>query len=585
MVNRRSLLLGTAALFVGVAATIVACPPIVFTLPFFSYVPHERPRVFVSHHPIRAIPGQVVTIRVEPDVRDSDGAVVRGVAQLVRQSDGANELKTCDAASDGTFACTFTLRAADDEYVYGGNIDLQNGARVQSRTTYRFRAVASAAPNDLTTLREPVNKVAGLADSYRVQTAFVRDESGSSNGAAIYPEGDFLADIETAVYAGILRDPAYRWRDDQLAFYQYGRTGFTSSFYSGFDTRCGQNPWPADTAFPGALQAMEAVGVLHRHPTSGASLEGTIDPAADLATVFRDCSGPAVKAANVRTFSATSGTQVGRIAKHEFGHAAFGLGDEYTEPNATRSVAAALVNALDTSCCCLVPDSGTGGGGVGIGTRAATVPQLQCLVPGGGTEVRPVFGTVPSVPECPAVLAPTCGATPQAACPQLQGDCVQPRSWLPTEPPAEQDTARPNMFTSKDVCEADRQRAASHPGVEDAARSLGSCRQLCGPGADPCPCEQPEGWIVDVDPAVLRGGRGQEPVDTMGSIAAGRHGGTCAWCVETSLCVRWQLALGETSAEAWAICESPPADAAARERGFFALLRGIADFVKRHVLF
>ena len=576
----------------GVAAGIVACPPLAFTLPYFSYVPHERPRVFVSHHPIRAIPGQAITVRIEPDVRDVDGAVSRGVAQLVRQSDGANELKTCDAAGDGTFACTFTLRAADDEYVYGGNIDLQNGTRVQSRTTYRFRAAASAGPNDLITLREPVKKVASLADSYRVQTAFVRDESGSSNGAPLYPEGDFSADIETAVYEGVLRDPVYRWRDDQLAFYQFGKPGFTSSFYSGLDTRCGQNPWPADAAFPGQLQPMEAVGVLHRHPTSGASVEGTIDPAADLATVFRDCAGPAVKAANIRTFSATSGSDVAQIAKHEFGHGAFGLGDEYTEPNSTRNVAAAVVNVLDTTCCCLVPDAGAGttpggsvpGVGVGIGTRALTASQLQCVVPGGGIEVRPVIGTTSSVPECPAALPPACGATPQAACPQLQGDCVQPRSWLPTEPPAGEDTARPNMFTSKDACEADRVRAASHPGVEDAARGLGSCRQLCGPGTDACPCEQPEGWIVDVDPSV-QPGRGQVPADTMGSVAAGRHGATCAWCVETSLCTRWQMALGESAAEAWGLCESPPQDAAARERGFFALVRGIAEFVKRHIIF
>ena len=578
------------------AVSVVACPPIAFNLPYFSYVPHERPRVFVSHHPIRAVPGQVVTIRLEPDVRDIDGAVTRGVAQLVRQSDGTSELKTCDAASDGTFACTFTLPAADDDFVYGGNIDLQDGTRVQSRTTYRFRAAASAGPNDMITLREPIKKVADLGDSYRVQTAFVRDDGGVAGGAASYPESDFLADVETAVYGGVLRDPAYRWRDDQLAFYQYGKPGFTSSFYSGFDTRCGQNPWPAEAGFPAALQSMEAVGVLHRHPTSGASVEGTIDPSANLATVFRDCAGVAVKAANVRTFSARSGAETGRIAKHEFGHAAFGLGDEYNEPNSTRNVPAALVSQLDTSCCCLLPESGTStvpggsntvpGVGVGIGARLETARQMQCVAPGGATEVRPVLGTVASpLPACPAVLAPACGATPQAACPQLQGDCVQPRSWLPGESPAGEDTARPNMFTSRDACEAGLQRAASHPGVEDAADGLDSCRQLCGPGTDACPCGQAEGWIVDVDPSA-RSGRGrQAPADTMGSIAAGRHGGTCGWCVDTSFCVRWQTALGESASEAWAVCESPPEDAAARERGFFALVRGIAEFVQRHISF
>ena len=41
------------------------------------------------------------------------------------------------------------------------------------------------------------------------------------------------------------------------------------------------------------------------------------------------------------------------------------------------------------------------------------------------------------------------------------------------------------------------------------------------------------------------------------SAAGERHGGTCAWCVETSLCVRWQRALGDDSQKAWETCQAP----------------------------
>src|SRR5688500_6640323 len=57
------------------ATTIVRCelPATAFTS--FSYRPHERPRVFVSHHPLRAVPGQTLTIRLTPDLRAEDGEV------------------------------------------------------------------------------------------------------------------------------------------------------------------------------------------------------------------------------------------------------------------------------------------------------------------------------------------------------------------------------------------------------------------------------------------------------------------------------------------------------------------------------
>src|SRR5205814_10348525 len=98
------------------ATTIIRCPSLAFTP--FSYAPHERPRVFVSHHPIRAVPGAVVTVRLAPDLRSEDGPVAKAVAQLGPAGGGAPELQTCAAETGGTFNCQFTLPAGDQDFVY-----------------------------------------------------------------------------------------------------------------------------------------------------------------------------------------------------------------------------------------------------------------------------------------------------------------------------------------------------------------------------------------------------------------------------------------------------------------------------------
>jgi hypothetical protein len=597
---------GLIALFAIGAATIVACPPIAVQFTPFSYASHERPRVFVSHHPLRAIPGQTVTIRLSPDLRPQDGAVVRAIAQL-GPAGGAPQLETCAGLTDGTFACAFTLPAGDGDFVYSGHVELANNVRVSARTSYRFRAAATIGATEKLTLREPVKPLTDLTDAYRVDTAFVRDDPQAradlahpADPAEIYPESDFLTDVEAAVYDGILLDPVYRWRDAQLAFYEFGRVGFTSSFYSGLDTRCGQNPWPADQRLSDELRDVEVIGVLHRHASAANGAEGEVQPAADLRGVFRDCAGDAVKSApsdpssapKRRTFSTTGGrTATARTAKHELGHAAFFLGDEYSESNATRQVAAAPTPPIDPlrpfdgSCCCAVPDDGRPGG-VGGGERTPggggpAIPggarQVQCVQPGGGITTRAVIGTggADGLPPCPATFAPQCGSQPQSDCPTLSGDCVAARIFNGQAPP-DDERARPNTYRSKDACEAGRAAALVHPGVEDPPRTLGTCRQICGTTGNPCPCGQGEAWIVDTNAAVTTA----NAVDTMGAIAAERQGGTCAWCVETTLCLRWHEALGNSAADAWAVCAAPPQDAVAREHGFWGFVQWLNDFVR-----
>jgi hypothetical protein len=91
-----------------------------------------------------------------------------------------------------------------------------------------------------------------------------------------------------------------------------------------------------------------------------------------------------------------------------------------------------------------------------------------------------------------------------------------------------------------------------------------------------CPCGVTESWIVDRDPATTT----RVVDDLMGRAArAALHGGTCIWCVETSLCVRWQRALGENADEVWRACEAPPKEATQFERW----TRGIATAIGRIV--
>jgi hypothetical protein len=431
----------------------------------------------------------------------------------------------------------------------------------------------------------------------------VRDPSRTtSTSAEQLTEEQFTADVETGVYAGILTDPVYRWRDDQLGFYLYTDPGFTSSYYSGFDTRCGQNPWPSELTFPNALRDMETVGVLHRY--SGNRLEGSV-PATPppTAAIFRNCAGNAVKQTGLRTFCVTGGaSETAATAKHEFGHAAFGLGDEYTETDATRNAPAAPPSPFgDTSCCCSteggfetvpVPGSGTSPGTTVPSPTPRGVRSVRCVLQGGGVGAGPGTPTL-GTPTCtePPTFPLGCGATPEAICPRLSGNCVRPEMWLglsssPSPSPSPTpDDRRPNVFTSQADCERGRVRALTHPGVEDHVPSLGECRELCGPRTSPCPCGQSEAWIVDTNPHVTPSALSPPMPDSMAALMAQRKGGTCAWCVETSLCVRWQRARGETAEATWNYCNAPPENAVELERAYVSLVRAIYECIRRYVRF
>jgi hypothetical protein len=561
-----------AVVFTGVmATTIVRCtlPP----SPQFSYRPHERPRVFVSHHPLRAMPGRPLSIRVTPDLAAGYGEVTKAVAWLAGP-DGQRDSRDCsENEAVAAYVCQFELPQGREIYEYGGWIELNGSQRVTAQTSYRFQA--NLGLTQRLVLREPVAPVAALADTYRLEVAWVRDPQNHS-------EADFLDDLERIVYEGILKDPVYRWRDPQFTFSVTLNSGVTTSYYSGIDTRCGQNPWPReDQPFPTELNHVAVLAVVHRR-TSTPDVEGGA-----LARNFRDCAGTLVDNAAIRTFSVTGGiTGTPIIAKHEFGHAAFGLGDEYTESDDTRRVP---VPPTEVPGCCCAYDGDPPGFGTGpaMASRRRPTPDAMraswqfrptiCVSPGGEVE-RGLTQPGEAWPTCAATLPAECGASriDEPACPALPGDCIVARMWGDAAIPANV-TPRPNSFISEDECNASRAAADTHPGVEDDEQSLGTCEQICGQPGNPCPCGQAQGWIVDRDPAA------SSTRDSMATSSARRHGGTCAWCVESSLCVRWQLALGDAPGQAWTRCSAPPEDAVAQERTWRSAFEALVNDLLRRL--
>jgi hypothetical protein len=569
----------TAAL--GSVLFVRACDPLFTTKPTdFSYAGHERPRVFVAHHPLVPRPGTELTIRLEPDL--AAGGVVRHAKAVLRDpASGTSETRTCSAAGEA-FECRFTLGSASGPRIYGGFVELEGGRRVDSRTDYRFTVADEIALNTFIEVRVPENKVQGLGDRHRIDTSFVRDPQN-------YGLDAFIADVEQALYGGLLADPVYRWRDDQLGFAVFTYDAFVTSYYSGLNTRCGQNPWPLDATFTQPLVGIEVVGVLHRKATDTQGVEGGV--AAVTPGLFRDCAGTAARSPGVRTFSASMGlTQSPFIAKHEFGHAAFELGDEYNETNATRNVTAAQPPQT-SECCCMTDDGpgGVGGTGTGIGgiggsvtPRPGLTPLLavkRCFGPDGPT-TQPGSGL--SLPSCEGssagLLAQNCGAKPDGGCPLIASQCVASLAWRGPPPPGVT-TERLNVFPTEAACNDALPLVRGHPGVEDAGRSLGACRQLCGTPAEPCPCPgQSEAWIVDNNPRVAP----TNPRDAMASVsdAAEVHGGTCAWCVETTLCARWHRALGDSAEKSWQTCAAP-----GLAQGLVAaFVQALEDFF-RHIVF
>jgi hypothetical protein len=558
-------LIGVGLLALGLTTGCVQ-PDVSF--PFDRRVP---PRLFLSHHPILPGPSDELTLRLQPELLPGQ-TVDQAYADLLDENQQLLERQVCDSADGGAFECRFDLAAfANDTTLhYAGWLETSQG-RV-SAPRYGLTVGDASGVDERIAVRVPVRPVSQLSDDYRIDLLLVRDPSDGALSVT-----DFVAAVESVVFDGLLADPAYRWRDDQIGFFLTTRPGVTDGFYSPFDTRCGQNPWPRDSGLPEEVQGMEVVGVLHRRTAAGVLVEGSGagNGAVDKAQ-FRDCAGELVRTPDGGTganatgsFSVVTGRpDTPRIATHEWAHAAFKLSDEYNESADARTPRTMNQFGQRSDCCCVPPQNVPGGRPVGGGGQEVVDTggvvggiQLTCVATDGSLVSRAsqlVGGEqFPVCAEGLANLPANCGAqsNPIPECVPLLGDCTRDAHWLGEAP--DPSLVRNNLFLTEEECEAARVAIAVHPGVEHRDTAMAVCTPHCGVADAPdCPCPtEPGYWRVDRQPLAAAG----DPPDLMGAIAGAQiHGGACGWCVETSLCVRWQRALGRTADRARQYCDAPP---------------------------
>ena len=384
------------------------------TTPPFTYAVHSPPRVSVLHSPLNPEPGDPIELRA----RAEGGVEVE--LNLIVPGRG-HQQHTC--AGSGTCDHTFTGARRAGGGLYWARVRTSSGDMVRSPGAYGFTVgeirppAPGAAPTRLHVLRS------GSSASAALKVAFIRH--GNS-----YPNTEFdgfLEDLE-AVIEGLVTDPAWRWRDNQLAVYLLNRTGQTSDRASGEATRCGQRPFITGT-LPAQLADFDAVGVIHDNAG------------------WRDCAGLADSTGGPALFSGYGGEPA--VVRHELGHALFGLGDEYTESTASRT---APGGDDDPVCNCCVPDPVTVIGGnscLGQTVCPPGGPPASCAVP---SVCPPLEGTceAPNVfrseAECTAAVTainahPGIEVTPSASDCRLlcSGNCpcpgAPPQLWILDEPP------------------------------------------------------------------------------------------------------------------------------------------------------
>ena len=318
-----------------------------------------------------------------------------------------------------------------------------------------------------------------------------------------------LSDTEQFLYSQILEDPAYRWRDNQLAFYYYTYPGVTTDYYSGLASRCGQAPWPIGGSggnfpyyTPTEILFADVIAVIHKNDS------------------FRDCAGLGVQidgASPSRRVMAHGKRPT--VVQHELGHALFGLGDEYNEGEDTRAAPAGEPPPFGTNCTCCDTDP------IG-GTNGGFCPPLS--VPCAGFEPDPACFPV------------------AAACPTIDSKCIKSEVY---------DT-HDNIFDSETLCRAAADAINAHPGVELTANAV-DCRPICGsaPGQTPCPCVNGasiERWKLDRRNPTGSGGDIMENASPYTTLTY--NGPACEHCMETTFCMLWELGRGESQEAAYAQC-------------------------------
>lgn len=456
--------------------------------PAFHYALHGPPRVHVHHEPL--LPGPDEEIRIVAVAEPAPATTVTEVSVSFGGNGHPFERRTCPGSPcELRFAAGHLPGLA----LYSAQMTDSRGVTTRSASAYYFQIVTgapSAGPNVI--LRAPFDLYAGRR-AFKI--LLVRD-----GARADYPTQEAVrGDAQTLIYDGLLADPVYRWRDDQLAFYLSTTPGSTSDYHSGLTNRCGQLPWlgtldATEDAAESAASTADAVVVLHRQPG------------------WRDCAGlgRVDAGAGMQRRASAYGRQPDTFA-HELGHALFGLADEYQENTRDRITRSDTPPAFPDDCLCCATDPLSG----------------QCRPPGRDCSL------IALSPECfPA--APVC-------------------------PPIASSCPRPNIFDSRATCEAAQAAIDLHPGVEGTVAP--TCRQLCAGASCPCLAGDPatEIWILDPRTPPLDPTRSDD--DLMGHLDRAspreRHGPACARCAESRFCLAWEIGRGRTTPQAEAHCLTP----------------------------
>lgn len=447
---------------------------------------HELPRIFVRHEPLHPQPNQPVTLVAEAEPLPGRLAKTITFSFMYVGASGWQE-SACSNLANNECRLVFPSTNMVTHAMYNASMEDDRGNVVATPTTYVFQ-VGEPTGKLIYPLRIPFH----FQGKFNV--VFIRDKQTYARDQDVWP------DIDHFLHDQLLKDPGYRWRTDQFAFFYTPLAGITAGLKSGSRVRCGQDPWPwLNGVIPQELQFADSFGVLHQGDWED------------------DCAGLGVGQSTTnpkRNFSAHG--KKPRVIQHEMGHALFGLGDEYFFGQEQREApAGGPPDPLRCQCC---PPQGSGGGG---GTNGPAPSPIPVPNPGDPCDV----GVFPPCDELPPECFPA-----GAACAPLQSTCV-----------------RPNNFLSETECRRAAAIIQQHPGVElKNQANPDHCRRLCGGLDNPCPCQSVpdpslEVWILDdrhpPDPA-----HPNDP-DIMGIYfnhdVINHNGPACERCMETALCVKW----------------------------------------------
>ncbi|MEL6369523.1 MAG: hypothetical protein AAFY84_16925 [Pseudomonadota bacterium] len=491
-------------------------------------------RIFVMHSPILPDEGEDLTYYAvaEPPTGYDVAEIKITVAGNEETCPDSSTCELMETLPNRYGAGIYAARATFEPSGGGPEISLSTPASYLF--TYGRPATDSDGP---VPVRLPVSSLEDQEDR-RIDVLFIRDTSTfdpPTGPIGDYDDTAFLFGVETAINGAVLSEPSLADHDDQLAFYVSRAPGRTADYYSGVSARCGQDPFygaPPD-AIERRLRAdfaadqeedAEITVVLHDR----SSYRGC----AELGRQFGSGTGP------IRMHAKANAREE---FLHEFGHAAFGLGDAYTEDTSTRNTGPGNLAQLPLAECQRCPPptdvpGTTGGTGptVGPGGPATGGPGTGPGTGGPGSG----FG-IGCVEDQSAYLPLACSRA-DPVCPTNAAQCVGAP------------TSRNNVFTSLSDCEA------TLTAIGPISPTSAMCRQLCGPtGPQLCGCAESQSyWIADYRTPPSSSAPFND--DIMGrfdtEMPDEQFGATCSACIETTFCMLWETGRGLSDAEARTNC-------------------------------